>query len=261
MPILTKTKSAGKKGIITFGGAFSNHLHAAAYGCAQEGLQSVGIVRGTWANPDNNTLRFVQEQGMELHFVSATDYALGEQSPDIQAIVQQYPDYEVVPEGGCSAEGIRGCIGLGLEILEQLGLAGIRPETHAIYIALPVGSGSTAAGMLYGLSGKGIRTLLFPATDKGMSKEFVLSNFAKADLPEVHDFELMSGYDFGGFGRMTPILHHFIEQVFVETGIMFDPVYTSKMMRGVFDLLRNGYFPDRAVVVGVHTGGMQGLSR
>jgi 1-aminocyclopropane-1-carboxylate deaminase len=241
------------KGIVTFGGAFSNHIHAVAAAGKAYNIPTVGILRGKYVDLDNPTLAFAQEQGMILHPIDKRDYD-AKSSPAIDEILALYPDYYLLPEGGSTEYGIEGCKEISLEIIEQLQDFDL-PAPYSVCV--PAGTGCTAAGVILGLGLKG-KTYVFQAATKGVSKDYMNRYFVKYPT-QITDYQFIEkDYTFGGFARLTPELRIFIEKFNTETGILLDPVYTGKMMFGIFELLALGYFGTNAVVVALHTGGMQG---
>ena len=262
-PIMLQIKEEGWAGILTFGGAFSNHLIAAAALAHEAKIKSVGIVRGTWADPHNPTLTAVRSLGMQLHFVSATDYALGMKSSVIEELAGMYPDYLVVPEGGYSPAAIKGCIGLGEELKSFiLGKGWLQSET---VIAIAAGTGGTATGVLEGLD-ETAHLLIIGPTKKGIDHAMIKNAQLLADLPARVGFSINTNYTFGGFGRAHPELMSFMRQFYLDTQIKPDPIYTGKVFYGVYNLLeklergetdthsiRNG-----TKIIMVHTGGLQG---
>ncbi len=252
--VLSKWQRDGTPGFITFGGPFSNHLHAAAAAGPMFNLATVGIIRGTAADMNNPTLSFARNRGMNLIPIPKRDYDAGMASGRIQEIVAQFPDYAVLPEGGASPGATKGCMGIGLEILRQL-----PPEASGrpLFVAIPAGTGCTAAGMIAGLEGQGT-TLVFPATLEGIDEARIKAHLREAGAPEGLPFQLIRDYTFGGFAAHEPLLVDFARRFRAETGVLLDPIYTVKMLYGLYDLLEKGFFPAESVVVAVHTGGLQG---
>jgi 1-aminocyclopropane-1-carboxylate deaminase len=219
------------KGIITFGGAFSNHIHAVAAAGKAYNFPTIGILRGKYVDLNNPTLAFAQTQGMVLHPIDKRDYD-AKSGVKIDEILTLYPDFYQLPEGGSTEYGVEGCKEISKEIIQQLQDFDLPAPYH---VCVPAGTGCTAAGVILGLGLKG----KYPI--------------------QMTDYQFIEkDYTFGGFARMTPELRIFIEKFNTETGILLDPVYTGKMMFGIFELLALGYFGTNAVVVALHTGGLQG---
>ncbi len=226
----------GKPGIITFGGAFSNHLHAVAAAGHVFQFKTVGIVRGERPAILSKTLLDCHAWGMELHFVSKGSYRQKEVSDTIQGILRQFSDYLLLPEGGDNELAQKGCA----EIVEEIQL----PYS---YLCTAFGTGATFKGLASSGKLEGI-LLGFPVL-KGINPE---------DVSLLFPHKLMIDYHFGGYARHTPALLSFIQDFEKETGIKLDQVYTGKLMYGILDLIRNGFFPKGSRIIALHTGGLQG---
>ncbi|ARK12058.1 pyridoxal-phosphate dependent enzyme [Fibrella sp. ES10-3-2-2] len=237
--------------LLTFGGAYSNHLYATAAAGRVFGFNTIGVVRGDElaGKPLNTTLAFCREQGMTLHFVDRATY-LRATEPAFQADLQERfgPCY-IVPEGGTNELAIRGTADILPEVHAQLGTW---PDT----VACAVGTGGTLAGLMLSAPSRvqvlGISALKVP--DAG--------NAHFAGLPDCLPDNVVIRTDFhqGGYARTTPDLLQFIRDFEVRTGILLEQVYTGKLLFALFQLARTGYFPNQATVVAVHTGGLQGRS-
>ena len=250
-PLLQRFPDTGFKGILSFGGPFSNHLHALSAAGKLYGIPTAAIVRGNSASAETSpTLAFAVSQGMKWHPVSKIAFDRGPTDPEIQKIIAQYPGYTLMPEGGSSPEGVAQCKDIALEILSQTP----KVASDKRFVAIGAGTGGTAAGLISGLAGNG-KTLVFPATSHGFDDEKIKRHFS----PEIMSghFTLMSGYDFGGFAKPNPELLDFIRYFNKENNILLDPIYTGKMMYGLYDSLYFGFFPKKSVIVAVHTGGLQ----
>lgn len=234
-----------KAGLLTFGGAFSNHILATAAACQENNMRSVGIIRGEELNTQSNpTLRAATALGMELVFLPRSVFA--GQKLDRAYWQQMHPDFIVLPEGGTNAAAIRGCAEL---------VAEWEPLPDVLVCAL--GTGGTAAGVLQGLGGKS-ELLIFPALKgDGLAASFQ-ELLGQMDIPH-HNFQLMSSWHFGGYGRVSDALVDFINRFYQATQIPLDPVYTGKMMAGLIDLAAADFFPRGTKIGVIHTGGLQGV--
>jgi 1-aminocyclopropane-1-carboxylate deaminase len=255
-PAIQKVREAGYAGILSFGGPFSNHLHALAALCCEENIPTAAIVRGTAADPDNPTLSFARSCGMQLHAVSKKDYDLGLESPAIRQIVVNHSNYCLLPEGGATAEAVDNCRSIATEIRSQLIESGGDLRDRPLFVCTPAGTGCTAAGLVAGC-GPAARVLIFPVSAKGVDEARIQGYLAGVSF-ENGRFQFIRDYIFDGFARYSPDVAAFAEHFHAETGILLDPIYTAKMMYGVYDLLKNGFFPDNSAVAAVHTGGLQG---
>jgi 1-aminocyclopropane-1-carboxylate deaminase len=250
--LLERLSTEQVPGILTFGGAFSNYLHAVAYAGPVFGLQTVAIVRGTAADINNPTLSDATQQGMLLFPVPKKEYDLKEKSKIVQAIMAQFPDYTVVPEGGATREGIEGCTAIVHEIREQ-----VHCSDNQLFIAIPAGTGCTAAGTIAGMAGKG-HALVFPAASYGVSAETIDKMLKDSAYPPYRNFTFFTDYIGGKFASPGQEILDFSQVFFEKNAVRPDPVYTPRMLFGIYDLLAKGYFPNEATVVAIHTGGLQG---
>lgn len=233
------------KGILTMGGAYSNHLYAVAYAGAQAGISTVGIVRGTAANLDNATLTAARAAGMHLHRVSKVAYDAGFEDAAMQAIVQQYPDFVQLPSGGNTRAALEACKALGGEILAQLP----QPLPQPLHICIAAGTGCTAAGLVAGLAGAA-HTWVFPAAPlpaDGLLAQQPAGHYTVVSPPAGRSFALKSD-----------ALLAFARQFRQETGVLLDPIYTLKMAYTLSQMLDKGTFAAGDTLVLVHTGGLQG---
>jgi 1-aminocyclopropane-1-carboxylate deaminase/D-cysteine desulfhydrase-like pyridoxal-dependent ACC family enzyme len=229
-------KHLGKAGIVTFGGAFSNHLHAVAAAGKEFHFKTIGIVRGERAEALSKTLVECEEMGMVLHFVTRLAYREKESAPKVRLILAQYPDCLLIPEGGANEQARRGCA----EIMGEI-------DIPFDYFCTACGTGTTLAGLV-SANGKGVTLLGFPVL-KGM-----------LNYPSIPSdkYQLIPHYHFGGYANHTPELLQFIRDFERDTSIPLDQVYTGKLMFGVLDLIGKGFFPKGSRIVALHTGGLQG---
>lgn len=233
----------GLNTLLTFGGAFSNHLYATAAAGRLTGLRTIGIVRGEElaGSPLNPTLAFCQSQGMQLHFVSRDAYRQKDEPAYLAGLQDRFGPCYVVPEGGTNELAIRGTAEIMPEISHQMGQA---PD----YVCCSVGTGGTVLGLA--------RTAPPSTTVIG----FLALKAPSFTLPQPATCQLAKSYHFGGYAKTTPQLLDFIKGFEQRTGVRIEQVYTGKMLYGIGDLARQGAFPAGATVVAVHTGGLQGRS-
>ena len=234
------------KAIVTFGGAFSNHLHATAGACALLGLKSVGIVRGE-IDLNNPTIKFCIERGMNLIPVSRAVYRLKENSQEIMELIQKYPDCYMVPEGGTNQLALRGAS----EIVDEIKIQWSEmPEI----ISLACGTGGTTAGILSAnlLNSK---VIAFSALKLSHLESEIkqLSDFKNADKLSVQ-----TDFHFGGYAKWNTELIDFIYDFEKQTDIPLDHVYNGKAMFGLFKLILSDYFEPGSTICYIHTGGLQG---
>lgn len=246
--IIREAVNTNARGIITFGGCFSNHIHAVAAYCAMEKIPSIGIIRGE-ADLNNPTLRFASSQGMELIFVSRSDYRQKLASPVILKIIDEYPGYYLVPEGGdhpLAGPGVAELIG---ELANQISA----PD----YLVLAAGTGSTSAALIREVKRIGWPTQVLVM---GVVKDQSLAvKIAEQAGVNPADFIYMDS-SLGGYAKTNLKYLSFIQSFFTQTGIPVDPVYTGKVVFGLNDLIQKNYFKRGTRLVWLHTGGLQGIA-
>lgn len=231
-----------KEGILTFGGAYSNHLVASAWLCKINGLKSVGIVRGERPALLSHTLLSCISYGMELQFISREAYDNKEQENFLETLSEKWKNYLLIPEGGYHAKGAAGAALITNFI-----------DTKSTHICTAIGTATTFAGLIEG-AGKDQQIIGIPVL-KGMTdvKERVTHLTGSTKV-----FQLLDGYHFGGYAKKTPELINFMNEVYEQYQLPTDFVYTAKMMFAIFDAIKNGVFKCGSKITCVHTGGLQG---
>ncbi|MAN59496.1 MAG: 1-aminocyclopropane-1-carboxylate deaminase [Flavobacteriaceae bacterium] len=243
---LLSARAQGATCLLTYGGAFSNHIAAVAATARSMDLKSIGIIRGEeLANQvdSNPTLRYAKSCGMELHFISRREYREKEKTDFREKLQQRFGEFYELPEGGTNALAVKG----SAEILATVNPANVQ------YICAPVGTGGTLAGLV-AASSPGQRVLGFSAL-KGTFQEKTVVQYT-----DKNNFEITDAYNFGGYAKIDAQLIRFMNRFRNHTGILLDPVYTAKMLYGIIDLLKNGYFRENSRIFAVHTGGLQGIA-
>ncbi|MFT4981902.1 MAG: 1-aminocyclopropane-1-carboxylate deaminase [Bacteroidia bacterium] len=234
--------------VLTFGGAFSNHISATAFACKKAGIESVGIIRGE-DDKNNPTLHFARTNGMQLKFVSREKYKLKNEDFSLDELTEEFGRFFVVPEGGANGFGVRGCA----EILPEV-------EEGFDVICCAAGTGTTLAGLAISLK-EHQRLVGFPALKGGgflRNEVKLLMDESRLRIPSNLKFDLQTNYHFGGYAKLKPELLEFVERFQNQTGIPLDPIYTGKMMFGIYDLIKSGYFENGSTILALHTGGLQG---
>lgn len=236
-------------GVLTFGGAYSNHISAVAYAARTHSMKAVGIIRGDELGKNlsetlakNPTLKFAHECGMELQFISRKKYRTKDSEKYRHYITEKYKDFYVIPEGGTNRLAVKGC---------EETLTG--KDNDFDMICCPVGTGGTIAGII-NASAEHQRILGFPA----LKGDFLKTEVAK--FTSKQNWDLVNDYHFGGYAKVNVTLVDFMNRFKKAYGIVLDPVYTGKMMFGIFDLLQRGHFRENTRILAVHTGGLQGIS-
>ena len=242
---LAQAKSELKETLLTFGGAFSNHILAVAAAGKESGFNTIGVIRGEELEnkvDSNPTLKFAKKCGMVLKFVTREDFRNKTADCFIKDLKEEFGDFYLIPEGGTNDLAIKGCE----EIL-------IKGDFDFDYICCSVGTGGTISGIIN--ASKPHQTILgFPAL-KGDFLQEEISKFAINS-----NWKLVTDYHFGGYAKINAELISFINQFKRDHEIPLDPVYTGKLMFGVLDLLKKGYFPEDSTILVIHTGGLQGIS-
>ncbi|WP_445404461.1 1-aminocyclopropane-1-carboxylate deaminase/D-cysteine desulfhydrase [Acinetobacter vivianii] len=240
---LLAAQQQGCSKILTFGGAFSNHIAATAYAAQRFGFQSIGIIRGEELASQalNPTLQTAHDFGMHLHFVSRAEYRLRHEASYLQQLQQQYPQAFIVPEGGTNALALQG----SQEILSA------HDRENYDVICCAVGTGGTIAGLIESSSDRQ-HVLGFSAL-KG--------DFLQQDIQQWTDkknWSLTDAYCCGGYAKTSPALLQSMQQFEQQYAIPLEQVYTAKMMMGLFDLIQQQHFPENTRILAIHTGGLQG---
>ncbi len=252
---LEKAKEEKHDTLLSFGGAFSNHIAALAATGKAYGLKTIGVIRGEELDPDSNpTLKQASENGMHLHFVSREQYALKGNETFIEKLKAELGDFFLIPEGGSNAHAVKGC----MEIKDLI-------PFDFNYILTAYGTGGTIAGISLSLNKKqevfGIAALKGADFLKNDIKELQQKYFQEyGTIDSEKNFELELDYHFGGYAKTTDELLNFKTTFEKETGIPTDRIYTAKLFYALYDLVKKDRFPKGSTIVAVHTGGLQGES-
>lgn len=235
--------------LVTFGGAYSNHIAAAAAAGFEFGFKTIGIIRGDelannleYVLSENPTLKFASDHNMEFHFVSRSEYRNKNSKAFIDTLKSKFGEFYLVPEGGTNEFAVKGCE----EILS------VEDEQYDV-ICSSVGTGGTVSGIINSLR-KGQKVIGFPAL-KGDFLHHEINKYVQTQ----NNWNLNLDYNFGGYAKITSDLIIFINRFKEETGIPLDPIYTGKMMFGIIDLIKNDCFEKGSKILAIHTGGLQGI--
>jgi 1-aminocyclopropane-1-carboxylate deaminase len=240
---LIEAKKQGYDTLLTFGGAYSNHIAATAAAGKEFCLKTIGIIRGEELVDkvvENPTLAFAQDCGMRFKFISRTQYRNKADKNFIEELETELGSFFLLPEGGTNALAVKGC--------EEILTAGDAKFTH---ITCAVGTGGTIAGIVKSAFPHQ-KVLGFPALKADLSGDII--KFAQPG-----NWELITDYHFGGYGKVNEELISFINDFYKKTFIPLDPVYTGKMVFGVMHLIDKGFFPENSDILIIHTGGLQGI--
>lgn len=240
---LAAAKQEHKKTLLTFGGAFSNHLYAVALAGHEQGFTTIGLVRGE-EDLHNPTLNAVKELGMEIHFISRLAYQHKNTLEILTSLRSGNSEMYVIPEGGSNSRAVDGARDI---------LTGIENNYSGIFCA--VGTGGTLAGIIStpGLSSAvtGISTLKGNDTLTASVKELAGDQI-------ISDWHIDFNYHFGGYAQYDSHLMRFIEKIHVEYGLLTDPIYTSRVLYAVFDQIDKKMIDPQEKILVIHTGGLQG---
>jgi len=248
---LTAARAQGYDTLLSFGGAYSNHIAAMASAGKLFQFETVGIIRGEAV--DNPTLRHARRCGMQLHFVDRATYRRKAEPEILRELLDRFGPAFLIPEGGTNELALRGCREMVTEIEKQL------KDGLPDYICLAAGTGGTLAGVIDGLAGRS-SALGFSAL-KGAFLEGEVKSLLRQHGSAIHDNWLMiDSYHFGGYARFKPPLLDFIRDYKKQHGIQLDPIYTGKLMYGIYDMIHKGFFPRGSTVLAIHTGGLQGIA-
>lgn len=244
---LQAARASGLNTLLTFGGAYSNHIYATAAAGKYLGFRTIGLIRGEETLPLNTTLQFAQKSGMQLHYVNRESYR-GKNNPDfIYGLQVLFGDFYLIPEGGSNAAAVKGCSEISTHI-----------PIDWDYICTPCGTGGTLAGLV--LSLKSHQKALGFAVLKGgdflnREVELLLENFNFKHWEEKG--HIFTEYHFGGYARKKTELIDFMDQFENQHQIRLEWIYSGKMFYGIYDLIRKDYFKPGSRIVALHTGGVR----
>ncbi len=241
---LDQAKKAGAQTLVTFGGAYSNHIYATAAAAREAGFSSAGIIRGDELSADNFTLRSARNMGMDLIFTDRTTYR------DKQRLVERFRDrWEspyFLPEGGTNCLAVEGCREIVNEEVRDMDV-----------VAVPAGTGGTMAGIIAAMP-ENKKVLGFSALKGNFLENEVQRLLDECAVKSRADWEVIDDDHTGGYARVTAELLHFISEFKAENNILLDPVYTGKMMLGLKKMIQAGAFRKDTKICAIHTGGLQG---
>ena len=241
---LINAKELGFKGLLTFGGAYSNHIPAVAYAAKKNGFKSLGFIRGEEIVNnylENPTLKYSHDLGMKFKFLSRSNYKLKTNENFLRKLKKKFKDYYLIPEGGTNALGVLGC----QEILND-------NDKEFDYICCSVGTGGTICGLINS-SNENQKIIGFSS----INKNYLLNDITKFVTNE--NWMLVDDFSFGGYGKVNNELIEFMNNFRLKYGILLDPIYTSKLVYGVLNLITNNFFKPNSKILMIHTGGHQGV--
>lgn len=242
---LLAAKDGGYDTLLTFGGAYSNHIAATAFAGTDNNFRTIGVIRGeelesAWQ--DNPTLRQAHKAGMQFHFMSRQDYRQKTTTPILDQLKHRWGDFYLLPEGGTNELAVKGCE----EILNP-------QDAEFHYVACCVGTGGTMAGLINSAHPQQ-QVLGFPVLrDEGLKED--IPTFVNRD-----PWRLIWDYHFGGYAKVSRELVLFINDFRRKTGVALDPIYTGKLLFGLIDLVSRGEFKPQTKILAIHSGGLQGIA-
>jgi 1-aminocyclopropane-1-carboxylate deaminase/D-cysteine desulfhydrase-like pyridoxal-dependent ACC family enzyme len=243
---LQQALSQNHRHVLTFGGAYSNHIYATAAAAKEEGLASIGIIRGELLDAQNPTLAFARAAGMTLLGISREHYREKNQAEFLENLRKQFGDFYLIPEGGTNAVAIQGT----REILTAR-------HSEFSHILTPIGTGGTFAGIAASLLPHQQLLGISALKGEGIREEMTdLLNVEGIQSPGI--LEVFTQYHQGGYAKWTTKLIDFIHWFWDAFGIPLDPIYTGKMAFACWDLVEKNYFPPGSRILLIHTGGLQG---
>ncbi len=231
--------------LVTFGGAFSNHIAATAAAGKVFGFRTIGILRGERVEPLNPTLKLAQDYGMQFHFVDRSTYRTADRLALAKLLCKE--KFYFIPEGGTNALALKGCSEIVKEVQNQF-------DEQPDYYALACGTGGTIGGLIQGLKGKA-QVLGFSA----LKGDFLIKEVTNLLDKQYSNWSINTDYHFGGYAKFKPALIDFINDFKATQDIPLEPIYTGKMLYGILDLVEQDYFPKGTTILAIHTGGLQGL--
>jgi 1-aminocyclopropane-1-carboxylate deaminase len=232
--------------LLTFGGAFSNHIFATAVAAVEYGFKSVGIIRGERATPLNPTLAFAESKGMQLHFISREQYRLKSNDSFIAGLEEKFGRFYLLPEGGANSLALKGCAEFASDELLQ------HEFDHAI---LPVGTGGTIAGIIGGLDGTKKITGVTVLKNGEFLIDEIASNLNGYFGKKFDHWNLLTQYHHGGYAKSSQALENFMNEMDSLFDLPLDHVYSAKMLWALFREAEAGGFSRGVTVLAIHTGG------
>ena len=244
---LARANDLGQRTVLSFGGAWSNHLHALAETGRQHGFQTIGLVRGDIPCPLNACLQDASDAGMQLIAVDRTSYAQKHLPEFLAQLRNRFGDFYLVPEGGANREGILGCAEV----------ASLYDQDQFDLVCLSCGTGTMLAGMA---SASRVPLLGFQALKaKGYLETTVNSHFRNFGISPVCPWSINEDFHFGGFARINEKLMRFLTVFEDRHDIPLEPVYSAKMLFGLYEMInKRDFFPRNCSILVVHGGGLQG---
>jgi 1-aminocyclopropane-1-carboxylate deaminase len=241
---LQQAQASTHKTIVTFGGAYSNHLVATAFACREYGLKSIGIVRGEKPALLSPTLQHCIAYGMQLKFISRALYDTKEEPAFIDTLLTEFGQYTIIPEGGYHPDGAKGA-----------SMIMNRVKDNYSQLCIAIGTATTVAGLLLNSSNA---TVIAVPVLKGMTDIPRRIDFLCGNRIEKNRLQILDDYHFGGYAKKTTALISFMNYLWQQHHLPTDFVYTAKLFFAVYDKIKKDHFAEGSTILCLHTGGLQG---
>lgn len=244
---LLAARQQGYQALLSFGGAYSNHIHALAAAGHAYGFNTIGMIRGEAYQPLNPTLQFAVDHGMALHYLNRVDYRLKESVLFVEQLQQRFGEFYLLPEGGTNELAVQGCRELLADVVEPFDL-----------VACACGTGGSFAGLVAALNGT--HQALGVAVLKGAEflRDAVQQWVLQSTRQQFDNWQIESDYHHGGYAKTTPELLAFMQDFEQLHGIPLDPVYTGKLFFALYALVKQQHFARGTTLLAIHSGGLQG---
>ena len=243
---LIKMQAKGYDSILSFGGQYSNHLHALGYIANNLGFNSIGVIRGVGKSSLSGTLSFCQDQNMQFHYMDYKTYRHKKyDNKTLSMLRDKFGDFYFLPEGGANYLGVKGCV----EIVDEI-------EVNFDYLCCAVGTGCTAAGLISAIC-ENQNFIGFCPFNKCFEQEQSILNLCP-NIPR-NNWQLISDNHFNGFGKINSNLIKFVRRFYDDFNIKLDLIYMGKLFYSLFELIKQDYFIKNTTIMVVNSGGLQGL--
>jgi 1-aminocyclopropane-1-carboxylate deaminase len=234
--------------LISFGGGYSNHLHALAYCCNKLGIKLTAIIRGDYSANLTPMLKDMKTWGADIHWLDKHTYQLRDDPIFLHELKQKYTDAVIIPEGGSQSLALQGVAELVAELAQ-----------HYDYIVCPVGSGGTLAGLVAATQSVPSQVLGIAVLKGQGYLEELIANLLPASALNAINWQINHDYHFAGYAKSTAELRLFCAEFQLQTDIPIEPVYSGKMFFALKALIAKQHFPHASRILALHTGGLQGL--
>lgn len=246
---LEEAHSKGYTTLLSFGGAYSNHIHALAYAGKELNFKTIGIIRGEEHLPLNPTLSSAKENGMMLHYISRGVYRNKYSDDLLKELNQKFGNFYMIPEGGSNELAVKGCS----EIMNKT-------EIHYDFVCTACGTAGTMSGIVRGMRSNA-NAIGFAVLKNASFLNDNVNNFLQQTSADKHsNWTINLDYHFGGYAKIDSSLMKFIDNFELMNNIPLDPIYTGKMMFGIYQLIAQDFFPSGSTIIALHTGGLQGIA-